>query len=132
MVKACNQIVVGITLQAVAEALVLGAKAGVEPDAIIEALLGGAARCWALEVRAPHAVRGDYEPGFRSSLHHKDLGIALAAGAELGVALPVSAAVHQFFGALIATGRGDHDHSALLTLIEDLSGHHLIGESASR
>jgi 2-hydroxy-3-oxopropionate reductase len=132
MVKACNQIVVGITLQAVAEALVLGAKAGVEPDAIIDALLGGAARCWALEVRAPHAVRGDYEPGFRSSLHHKDLGIALAAGAELGVALPVSAAVHQFFGALIATGRGDLDHSALLTLIEDLSGHHLIGRGASR
>lgn len=121
MVKACNQIVVGITLQAMAEALVLGAKAGVDPEVIVEALLGGAARCWALEVRAPSALRSDFEPGFRARLHHKDLTLALQAGSRLGVTLPVTATVRELFGALKACGRGDLDHSALITLIEDLS-----------
>jgi 2-hydroxy-3-oxopropionate reductase len=128
IVKACNQIVVGITLQAMAEALVLGAKAGVDPEAIVDALLGGAARCWALEVRAPTVLRRDFAPGFRSRLHHKDLTLALQAGANLGVTLPVTAAVREFFGALKATGRGDLDHSALVTLVEDLAGFTIASE----
>jgi 2-hydroxy-3-oxopropionate reductase len=127
IVKACNQIVVWITLQAMAEALVLGAKAGVEPKVIVDALLGGAARCWALEVRAPGVLRRDFAPGFRSRLHHKDLTLALQAGSTLGVTLPVTAAVREFFGSLKATGRGDLDHSALITLVEDLSDFHVEG-----
>jgi 2-hydroxy-3-oxopropionate reductase len=125
VVKACNQIVVGITLQAMAEALVLGARAGVDPPAIVEALLGGAARCWALEVKAPNVLRRNFEPGFRSRLHYKDLGIALGTGAELGVVLPLTASVRELYRALISTGRGDYDHSALITLIEDLSAFQL-------
>jgi 2-hydroxy-3-oxopropionate reductase len=121
VVKACNQIVVGVTLEAMAEALVLGAKAGVDPEAVVEALLGGAARCWALEVRAPSVLRRDFAPGFRSRLHHKDLGLALQTGASLGVALPITASVRELFGAMKAVGRGDYDHSGLITLIEDLS-----------
>lgn len=121
VVKACNQVVVGITLQAMAEALVLGAKAGVEPQAIVNALLGGAARCWALEVRGPSVLRRDFKPGFRSRLHHKDLGLALSTGAEFEVALPLTSLVHECFGALKASGRGDLDHSALITLVEDLA-----------
>jgi 2-hydroxy-3-oxopropionate reductase len=131
VVKACNQIVVGITLQAMAEALVLGAKAGVEPQAIVDALLGGAARCWALEVRGPSILRRDFKPGFRSRLHHKDLGLALATGAELGVTLPLTALVHELFGALKASGRGDYDHSALITLVEDLARFEVNGSPPS-
>lgn len=132
LVKACNQIVVGITLQAMAEALVLGAKAGVDPRTIVDALVGGAARCWALEVRAPCVLQNDFAPGFRARLHHKDLTLALQAGAHHGVTLPVTAAVREFFGALKASGRGDLDHSALITLVEDLSGFQItVGTSTS-
>lgn len=122
IVKACNQVVVAITLQAMSEALVLGAKAGVAPESLVEALLGGAARCWALEVRAPSVLERNFAPGFRVSLHHKDLGLAIAEGGRLGVALPVTSLVHQFFGALKATGRADRDHSSLILLVEELSG----------
>src|SRR5207249_11499548 len=66
----------------ISEALVLGAKAGVEPEVIVDALLGGAARCWALEVRAPGVLRRDFAPGFRSRLHHKDLTLALQRSEE--------------------------------------------------
>ncbi len=132
IVKACNQIVVGITLEAMAEALVLGAKAGVDPQAIVDALVGGAARCWALEVRAPSVLRRDFTPGFRCRLHHKDLSLALEAGARLGVALPVTASVRELFGAMKATGRGDFDHSGVITLIEDLADFRVNGDSAER
>jgi 2-hydroxy-3-oxopropionate reductase len=122
VVKACNQIVVGISLQAMAEALVLGTKAGIDASAIVEALLGGAARCWALEVKAPQVLVRDFQPGFRARLHHKDLGIALDSATQLSVVLPVTASVRELYRALIATGRGDLDHSALLLLLEDLCG----------
>ncbi len=80
VVKACNQILVGLTLEAVAEALVLGAKAGVDPAKIVEVLGGGLARCGVLENRGMRIVNRDFEPGFRVRLHYKDLGIAMAAG----------------------------------------------------
>jgi 2-hydroxy-3-oxopropionate reductase len=123
VVKACNQIVVALTLQAMGEALVLGAKAGIDPGAIVEALLGGAARCWALEVKGPEVLRRNFEPGFRCRLHHKDLGIALDAAGEIGVALPLTAAVRESFRAMVAVGRGDYDHSGVMTLIEDLANY---------
>jgi len=130
IVKACNQIMVGISLQAMAEALVLGAKAGVDQAVIVEALLGGAARCWALEVRGPSVLRRDFRPGFRCELHHKDLGLALAAGGEFGATLPLTASVRETFGAMKATGRGDFDHSGVITIIEDLSGEPSLVEEA--
>jgi 2-hydroxy-3-oxopropionate reductase len=123
-VKACNQILVGITLQAIAEALVLSGKAGIDPRATTEALLGGLAQSRALEVKGPSLLRRDFAPGFRVELHHKDLGIALAAGAEFGATLPLAATVHEFLGALRSLGRGGLDHSALITLVEDLSDYH--------
>ncbi len=119
--KACNQIVVALTLEAVGEALVLGYKAGVDPELIIKALSGGAARCWALEVRAPNVLDRNFKPGFKVRLHHKDLGIALATGKEFGVPLPITSLVHEMFGALRVAGRGDLDHSSIITLLEDLA-----------
>jgi len=122
-VKACNQVVVAMNYAAVSEALVMGAKAGVEPAKIIEVLNGGLAASRVLEMRGPTMVKHQFAPGFRVNLHRKDLGIALATGKEHQVPLPMTALVSQLFDALAATGRGDLDHSALITLFEDLAGY---------
>ncbi len=127
VVKACNQIVVALTIEAVSEALVLGSKAGVDPAVILQVLSGGLAANRVMEVRGPNFLKHDFRPGFKIALHHKDLGIALAAGREYGVALPVTAIVDQMLQALKLRGQGDQDHSALLTLIEDWAQHR-IGE----
>jgi len=119
VVKACNQIVVALTIEAVSEALVLGSKAGVNPAVILQVLSGGLAANRVMEVRGPNFLRHDFQPGFKIALHHKDLGIALSAGREYGVPLPVTAIVDQMLQALKQRGQGDQDHSALLTLIED-------------
>jgi 2-hydroxy-3-oxopropionate reductase len=123
VVKACNQIVVALTIEAVSEALVLGSKAGVDPATIIEVLSGGMAANKVMEVRGRNFLEHDFTPGFRIDLHHKDLGIALQTAREYGVALPNTAAVDQMLQALRSNGRGERDHSALLTHIEDLAQH---------
>lgn len=123
--KAANQIVVALTIEAISEALVLGSKAGVAPGKILEALSGGLAGSNVMEAKKDKFLEHDFEPGFKVDLHHKDLGIALAAGREYGVSLPVTAMVDQMLGALKAKGRGDRDHSALLTLIEDEARHEI-------
>jgi 2-hydroxy-3-oxopropionate reductase len=123
VVKACNQVVVALTIEAVSEALVLGSRAGVDPATIIEVLSGGLAANKVMEVRGRNFLEHDFTPGFRIDLHHKDLGIALQTAREYGVALPNTAAVDQMLQALRSGGRGDRDHSALLTHIEDLARH---------
>lgn len=125
VVKAANQIVVALTIEAVSEALVLGSKAGVDPAKILDVLGGGLAGNKVMEAKREKLLGHSFDPGFRIELHHKDLGIALAAGREYGVNLPVTAVVDQMLEALKAKGRGDRDHSALLTLIEDSSGHEI-------
>src|SRR5918998_1049103 len=117
-VKACNQVVVALVIEAVSEALVLGSKAGGEAEKVIEVLSGGLAASKVLEVKRDKFLSHDFEPGGKVEYHRKDLGIALAAGGEHGAALPVAALVDQMFGALEAKGRGGWDHSALITLIE--------------
>lgn len=127
IVKACNQIVVALTIEAVSEALVLGSKAGVDPAVILRVLSGGLAANRVMEVRGPNFLQHNFQPGFKIALHHKDLGIALAAGREYGVPLPVTAIVDQMLQVLKLRGQGEQDHSALLTLIEDWAQHR-IGE----
>ena len=119
VVKACNQIVVALVIEAVAEALVLGSKAGVAPDRVVEVLSGGLAANKVLDVKGEKFLSHDFTPGGKVEYHRKDLGIALAAGREYGVTLPVTALVEQMFGVLEAKGRGGWDHSALLNLIEE-------------
>ncbi len=121
-VKACNQVVVALVMEAVSEALVLGTKAGVEPAKILEALSGGLADNKVMQAKGEKFLSGDFTPGGKVEFHHKDLGIALAAGREYGVTLPLTAMVDQMFGSLIAKGRGGWDHSSLITLIQDWSG----------
>ena len=125
VVKAANQIVVALTIEAVSEALVLGSKAGVEPEKILAVLGGGLAGNKVMEAKREKMLTHSFDPGFRIVLHHKDLGIALAAGREYGVTLPVTAVVDQMLQDLKMRGRGDRDHSALLTLIEEASGHEI-------
>jgi len=121
IVKACNQVLVAVTLVGMAEALVLGTKAGVDPKKIVEVLSGGLARCGVLENRGMRVVQRDFAPGFRIRLHYKDLNIIREAGRAYGVPLPASSLAHELFGAAVAAGRGELDHSAIVTVIEDLA-----------
>jgi len=123
VVKACNQIVVALTIEAVSEALVLGAKAGVDPAKIVQVLMGGMAGNRVLEMRKDNFLGHTFTPGFKVALHHKDLGIALQTGRELGVPLPATALVDQAFAALEARGRSQQDHTALITLLEELASY---------
>jgi len=122
VVKACNQIVVAVAYAGLSEALVLGTKAGVEPEKILQVLGGGLANSRVLEMRGPAMIKHEFTPGFRIKLHRKDLNIALNAGREEGVPLAVTALVSQLFETAHATGRGELDHSALLAVIEDAAG----------
>jgi 2-hydroxy-3-oxopropionate reductase len=123
--KACNQILVAVTIEAVSEALVLASKAGVDPEALIEVLSGGLAGNRVMEVRRRNFLEHDFTPGFKLELHHKDLGIALRTARELGVYVPATAIVDQMLAALEAGGDGGLDHSALLTVIEQQSSHRI-------
>jgi 2-hydroxy-3-oxopropionate reductase len=123
--KAANQIVVALTIEAVSEALVLGSRGGVAPEKILDVLGGGLAGNKVMEVKREKFLSHKFDPGFRSELHHKDLGIALAAGREYGVVLPVTAIVDQMLLSMRRKGWGGEDHSALLRIIEDLSQHEI-------
>jgi len=123
--KAANQVVVALTIEAVSEALVLGSAGGVAPEKILDVLSGGLAGNKVMEVKREKFLSHKFDPGFRSELHHKDTGIALAAGREYGVVLPVTAIVDQMLLAMMKKGWGGEDHSALLRIIEDLSQHEI-------
>jgi 2-hydroxy-3-oxopropionate reductase len=123
VVKACNQIVVALIIEAVSEALVLGSKAGVDPAKILQVLSGGLAANRVIELRGASMLAHDFTPGGRIRTHHKDLGIVLELGRMYGVSLPVTAMVDQMFASLEIRGRGDLDHTALLSYLEDLAAH---------
>ena len=122
VVKVCNQVVVAVVIEAVSEALLLGAKAGVDPGRIADVLQGGLAATKVLELRRENMLTGHFDPGFRIRLHQKDLKNAMELGGETQVALPAAALVEQLMRAAAAAGRADYDHSGLLTVLEDLAG----------
>ncbi|HVO91698.1 MAG TPA: 2-hydroxy-3-oxopropionate reductase [Terriglobales bacterium] len=119
--KAANQMVVGTTIAIVGEALVLAAKAGVDPAKVRQALLGGFAQSKILEAHGQKMLDHNFKPGFRIRLHEKDLKIALATGSEYGVPLLVSGVVAQMMTAMKGLGDGDLDHSGLVKLVEQLA-----------
>lgn len=121
IVKACNQILVAVTLVGMGEALTLGSKAGVDPEIIVKVLSGGLARCGVLENRGLRVTKRDFAPGFRSRLHYKDLNIIREAGRAYQCALPASALAHELFGTMQAQGWGELDHSGVVKVIELLS-----------
>jgi 2-hydroxy-3-oxopropionate reductase len=120
--KLANQVIVAVNLTALAEGLTLAAKAGLDRELTIKALSGGLAGSRCLEQKAPNYVQGSYKPGFKVDLHYKDLGLIMEAARALGVPLPATAVVQELFNALRVKGRGQLDHSAVITLLEDLAG----------
>lgn len=121
-VKAANQLIVAGTIELVAEALVFLEAYGVDTAAAIEVLAGGLAGNRILDRKATSMAAREFQPGFRVDLHHKDLGIVTAAAREAGVAIPLGAHTAQLMQALRQLGHGHLDHSALLLLVEQLSG----------
>jgi 2-hydroxy-3-oxopropionate reductase len=122
LVKAANQLIVGGTIELVAEAIVLLEAHGVEPVAALDAIGGGLAGSAVLSRKGPGMISRQFTPGFRLSLHRKDMGIVTDSAREAGVVIPLGALVSQLIIASVAGGDGDLDHSALLRLVEQLSG----------
>ena len=120
--KAANQVVVALTIQAVSEALTLARKSGVDAGKVREALLGGLAQSKILEMHGQRMLEGEFDPGFKLSLHRKDLDIALQAAREEGVPLLATAQAAEVMNALIAAGHGDDDHAVMSTFYEELAG----------
>jgi 2-hydroxy-3-oxopropionate reductase len=122
LVKAANQLVVAGTIELVAEAIVLLEASGVDAAAGLRVLGGGLAGSTVLDRKGPGMLAREFAPGFRVDLHHKDLGIMLAAARDAGAVVPLGALVAQLMAALRARGDGGLDHSALLRLVAGLSG----------
>ncbi|MDB5536461.1 MAG: tartronate semialdehyde reductase [Devosia sp.] len=120
--KVANQIIVGLNIAAVAEALLFAKRAGADPAKVREALMGGFAASRVLEVHGDRMVKRTFDPGFRIRLHRKDLSLAVDAAKALDIALPNAAATQQLMNAAIARGDGDKDHSALILTLEALAG----------
>jgi 2-hydroxy-3-oxopropionate reductase len=119
--KVANQIVVALTIEAVAEALVFAAKAGADPAKVRQALMGGLATSRILELHGERMIGRRFAPGFKIALHQKDLNLALQAGRDLGVPLPNTASTQQLFSACVAAGGADWDHSALVRALEAMA-----------
>ncbi len=119
--KLANQIIVAANIAAVGEALVLGKKAGVEPEAIYKAIRGGLAGSTVMDAKAPMMMDGNFKPGFRINLHIKDLTNALDTGHDVGAPLPLTAAVMEMMQWLKASGYECEDHSSLVRYYEYLS-----------
>lgn len=120
--KGCNQILAGVTIQAVAEALTLARKNDVDPGKVREALLGGFAHSRVLEVHGQRMLERDFRPGFKARLHRKDLRIVMETAAQVNVCLQQAGLAAQHLNALVGRGLGEEDSSALVKVIERASG----------
>jgi 2-hydroxy-3-oxopropionate reductase len=124
--KACNQVMVAAQMTAMGELLILAKKAGADPVKVVAAIQGGAAQCWTLDVKPPRLFAGNRSPGFKAYMQAKDLGIVMDTAREYGIAMP-SAAVHtQLFNAMLQMGMAELDNSAVVGVIEMLSGVELL------
>ncbi len=121
--KVANQIVVALTLEAVAEALLFASKAGADPMKVRQALLGGFAQSRILEIHGERMIKRTFNPGFRVRLHQKDLNIALQSARSMGLSLPSTATAQELFNALAAQGGSELDHSSLILVLEKLANH---------
>ena len=120
--KAANQIIVAAQMVAMAELLIFAQKAGADPRRVVEAIRGGAAQCWTLDVKPPRLFAGERRPGFRAALQAKDLNIIMETAREYGVVLPSAALDAQLYQAMLELGMGDQDNSAVIGVIESLTG----------
>ncbi len=123
--KAANQIMVAAQMVAMGELLVFSQKAGVDPVKVIEAIKGGAAQCWTLDVKPPRLFAGNRQPGFKASMQAKDLNIILETAREYGIPLPSTAVDAQLYNAMLQQEMGGLDNSAVIGIIEELAGEKL-------
>lgn len=129
--KAANQIMVVAQMVAMGELLIFAKKAGADPQKVVEAIRGGAAQCWTLDIKTPRLFSGNRMPGFKASMQSKDLGIILETAREYGIPLPSVAVDAQLYSAMLQMGMGDLDNSAVVGVIETLAGQLLLSDSVS-
>ena len=122
MTKLCNQVAVSVANLAMAEALILGAKANLNMEKMLGAISGGAAGSWQLSNLAPRIIKRDFDPGFMVKLQQKDLRLVLGAASELGLGLPGTSLAHQLFNTIEAAGEGEEGTQALVKSLERMAG----------
>jgi 2-hydroxy-3-oxopropionate reductase len=120
--KAANQIMVAAQMVAMGELLVFSQKAGVDPQKVVEAIRGGAAQCWTLDVKPARLFAGNRSPGFKAHMQAKDLNIILETARAYGIPLPSAAVDAQLYNAMLQNGMGDLDNSAVVGILEELAG----------
>ena len=120
--KAANQIMVAAQMVAMGELLIFAQKAGADPQKVVEAIKGGAAQCWTLDVKPPRLFAGNRAPGFKAHMMAKDLNIILDTAREYGIPLPSAAEHSQLFNAMLQLGMAELDNSAVIGVIEALAG----------
>jgi 2-hydroxy-3-oxopropionate reductase len=121
--KVANQVIVALNIEAVSEALLLASKAGVDPERVRQALMGGFASSKILEIHGERMIKRTFNPGFRIELHQKDLNLALSTAKSLGVSLPNTSNAQELFNSCKAHGDHAKDHSAMVTALERLANH---------
>ncbi len=129
--KAANQIMVAAQMVAMGELLIFAQKAGVDPRKVVEAIKGGAAQCWTLDVKPPRLFAGNRQPGFKAYMMEKDLGIVLETAREYGIPLPSAALDAQLFRAMLEMGLGELDNSAVIAVLEQLAGVRLVEDEGT-
>ncbi len=125
--KVANQIIVALTIEAVAEGLLFASKAGADPAKVRQALMGGLATSRILELHGNRMIERTFNPGFRIELHQKDLNLALQGARALGVSLPNTATAQELFNACVAHGGEAWDHSAMVRALEAMANHEIGG-----
>lgn len=130
--KACNQIMVAAQMVAMGELILLAQKSGVDPRRVIDAIQGGAAQCWALDVKPQRLFAGERQPGFKAYMQHKDLGIVLDTARAYGMPLPATVVVMQLFEAMLQMGMEDLDNSGVIGVLEVMANERLILEADNR
>lgn len=123
--KAANQIMVAAQMTAMGELMIFAQKAGADPRKVIEAIRGGAAQCWTLDIKPIRLFANNRQPGFKARMQAKDLNIILETARQYGIPLPSAAEDAQLFNAMVAQGMGDLDNSAVIAIIEQLAGENL-------
>ncbi len=123
--KGANQIMVAAQMVAMGELLMFAQKAGADPVKVVEAIRGGAAQCWTLDVKPPRLFSGNRQPGFKARMQAKDMNIVLETAREYGIPVPSAALDAQFFNSMVQQGWGDLDNSAVLQIFEQLANERL-------
>jgi 2-hydroxy-3-oxopropionate reductase len=127
--KAANQIMVAAQMVAMGELLIFARKAGADPEKVIQAIQGGAAQCWTLDVKPPRLFQGNRSPGFKAYMQAKDMGIVMDTARQYGIPLPSTALHTQLFNAMLAMGLGELDNSGVIGVLEALAGVALLDEN---